>query len=139
MGYWENLIDVYESWDHESLVEEAYQLSCVVRDDIIRAGYNGNALTAALMIAAYFMDADGMVDGDESTLIRMLFEDQPLDLSGDRIYASYKRYNWEPWVLDYLRNCSRSARENAVRFGIVVCSADGYIRESERRRILYWV
>ena len=63
MGYWENLIDVYESWDYDSLVEEAYQISCAVRDDINRHYNVNDPLFAAIMIGAYFMDADGMVDG----------------------------------------------------------------------------
>ena len=138
MGYWENLIDVYESWDYDSLVEEAYELSCLVRDDINR-NYNVNdALFAALMVGAYFMDADGFVDGAEHSLFRDIFADRPIDLNGDTFRAYYKRNNWQPWVESYLRNCSRRELENALRFGMVICASDGFIEAPERRRILMW-
>lgn len=138
MGYWENLIDVYESWDYDSLVDEAYHLSSAVANDI-RRHYNVNdELTAALMIGAYFMDADGMVDGAESSLFRDIFEGRPIDLSGDTFVRYYKRNNWQPWVESYLRNCGRRELENALRFGMVVCASDGFIRQEERRRILRW-
>ena len=139
MGYWDNLIDIYESWDHDSLVEEAYQLSCDIRDDI-RSRFNvDNPLYAALMIGAYFMDADRFADGDEVTLFRNLFEDRPLDLGGDVLLRSYQRQGWQPWVENYLRTTSGRAFEAAMRFGIVVCAADGFIRPEERQRILRWV
>ncbi len=138
MGYWENLIDVYESWDFDSLVDEAYELSCAIRDDI-QCKYNvRDALTAALMVGAYFMDSDGFADGAEVSLFRNLFEGQPLDLGGDVILAAYKRHNWQPWVENYLRNCSKRSLEAALRFGMVVCASDGFIRDEERSRILRW-
>jgi len=139
MGYWENLIDVYESWDLESLCEEAYHLSCDVRDDINRKYNVEDPLVAAIMVACYFMDADRFVDGDENSLIRNLFEGSPLHLSGDAFYRSYKRNDWESWAVSYLNGCHGRALEAAIRFGIVVCAADGFIRDEERRRILKWV
>ena len=139
MGKFERLIDIYESWDLDSLVEEAYHLSCVVRDDIAQSCSGvKNPLVAALMIGAYFMDADGQADGDEDELFRRLFKNAPMEESGFYWLRDYRQYNWEPWVLSYLNNCSHSQLENAVRFGIVVCAADGFIKESERARILRW-
>ena len=138
MGYWENLIDVYESWDYDSLVDEAYHLSSAVSNDVARH-YNVNEpLFAALMIGCYFMDADGFVDGAESSLFRDIFEGRPIDISGDAFYRSYKQKGWQPWVEQYLRNCSRKELENALRFGMVVCASDGFIQAPERRRILMW-
>ena len=138
MGYWENLIDVYESWDFDSLVDEAYELSCAVRDDIGRKYNINDPLYGALMVAAYFMDADRFVDGAEESLIRNLFEGQPIDLGGSTFHRSYKNGNWEPWVETYLNNCDRRALEAALRFGMVICASDGFIRSEERRRILKW-
>ena len=65
MNYWERLIDVYESWDFDSLCDEAYELSCAVRDDIRRNCNIKDPLYAAIMVGAYFMDADGFADGAE--------------------------------------------------------------------------
>ena len=138
MGYWENLIDIYESWDYDSLVDEAYTLSCAVRDDIANRFNTNYPLFDALMVAAYFMEADGMVDGAESSIIRDLFEGQPIDISGDVMYQSYKRGGWKPWVESYLRSCRGRALEAALRFGMVICASDGFIRDSEKRRILMW-
>ena len=138
MGYWENLIDVYESWDYDSLVDEAYELSCAVRDDIASRFNTNDPLFAALMVAAYFMEADGMVDGAESSMIRDLFEGRPIDISGDTMYHSYKRNNWKPWVESYLSSCRGRALEAALRFGMVICASDGFIRPEEKRRILMW-
>ena len=137
MTKYENLIDIYESWDLDSLIDEAYHLSCAVRDDIARIPNVQDPLCAALMVGVYFMDADGRVDGDEDTLYRRLFEGAPFHQSGFHWFNAYKKYNWEPWVINYLRNCSSSALEHAVRLGIVICAADGFISESERERILY--
>lgn len=138
MNYWERLIDVYESWDFDSLCDEAYELSCTVRDDIRRNCNVKDPLYAAIMVSAYFMDADGFADGAEVSLFRNLFEDQPIDLGGDRFLAEYRRYNWQPWVESYLRNCSKSVLEAALRFGMVICASDGFIRDEERERILRW-
>ena len=138
MGYWERLIDAYESWDYDSLSEEAYHLSCAVRDDINRKFDVKDPLFAALMVASYFMDADRFVDGAEESIIRDLFEGQPLDLGGSTFYRSYKQYNWQPWVESYLNSCSGSSLENALRFGMVICASDGFIRDEERARILRW-
>jgi hypothetical protein len=138
MNYWERLIDVYESWDFDSLCDEAYELSCAVRDDIRRNCNVKDPLYAAIMVGVYFMDADGFADGAEVSLFRNLFEDQPIDLGGDRFLAEYRRYNWQPWVESYLRNCSKSALEAALRFGMVICASDGFIRDEERERILRW-
>lgn len=138
MNYWERLIDVYESWDFDSLCDEAYELSCTVRDDIRRNCNVREPLYAAIMVGVYFMDADGFADGAEVSLFRNLFEDQPIDLGGDRFLAEYRRYNWQPWVESYLRNCSKSALEAALRFGMVICASDGFIRDEERQRILRW-
>lgn len=138
MGYWERLIDMYESWDYDSLVEEAYEISCAVRDDIARRYDVGDPLNAAFMVAAYFIDADRFADGAEVSLIRDLFEGHPIERGGDFLLRAYRQYDWEPWVLSYLRNCGRSALEAALRFGMVVCAADGFIRPEERARILRW-
>ena len=138
MGYWENLIDVYESWDFDSLVDEAYELSCAIEKDIARKYNVQSSLYAALMVGAYFMDADRFADGAEVSLFRNLFVNQPIDLGGDALLAAYKRQGWENWVLEYLRNCNSSALEAAVRFGMVVCASDGFIRDEERNRILRW-
>lgn len=138
MNYWERLIDVYESWDFDSLCDEAYDLSCAVRDDIRRNCNVREPLYAAIMVGVYFMDADGFADGAEVSLFRNLFENQLIDLGGDRFLAEYRRYNWQPWVESYLRNCSKSALEAALRFGMVICASDGFIRDEERERILSW-
>ena len=138
MNYWEKLIDVYESWDYDSLVEEAYHLSCAVRDDIARNYDMEDSLNAAFMVAAYFIDADRFADGAEVSLIRDLFEGHPIQRGGDFLLRAYRDYNWEPWVLSYLRNCSSHALEAALRLGMVVCAADGFIRDEERIRILRW-
>jgi hypothetical protein len=84
------------------------------------------------------LDVTKFADGAEVSLFRNLFEDQPIDLGGDRFLAEYRRYNWQPWVESYLRNCSKSALEAALRFGMVICASDGFIRDEERERILRW-
>ena len=138
MGYWERLIDVYESWDYDSLVEEAYDLSCAVRDDIARRFSVNDPLNAAFMVAAYFIDADGFADGAEVSIIRDLWEDQPIERGGDFLLRAYRSYDWQPWVESYLRSCRGDALEAALRFGMVICASDGFIRDEERRRILKW-
>ncbi len=139
MKYWKHLIDVYESWDLDSLCDEAYDLSCAVRDDINRRFDVRDPLYATMMVGAYFVDADHFADGDEDALFRRMFEGQPLDLSAHRFLLEYRRNNWQPWVENYLRNSSSSSLEAALRFGIVICAADGFIREEEKERILKWV
>ena len=63
MGKYESLMDAYESWDLDSLCTEAYYISCALRDDVARKCRDvRDPLTAALMIGAYFMDADGQSD-----------------------------------------------------------------------------
>ena len=138
MGTYERLIEVYESWDLDSLCDEAYYLSCELRDNIARRCNVKDPLVAALMVGAYFMDADGMSDGDEDELYRRLFKGAPHSESGFYWLRDYRQYNWEPWVVSYLRNCSSSELEVALRFGIVICSSDGYVKDSERSRILRW-
>ena len=138
MGYWERLIDAYESWDYDSLVEEAYHLSCAVRDDIARRYNFEDPLNAAFMIAAYFIDADRFADGAEVSLIRDLWEGSPIERGGDFLLRAYRQYDWQPWVEAYLNNCGRDALEVALRFGMVVCASDGFIRDEERSRILRW-
>lgn len=138
MGYWERLIDAYESWDYDSLVEEAYELSCAVRDDIARRYNFEDPLNAAFMVAAYFIDADRFVDGAEVSIIRDLWEGHPIERGGDFLVRAYRQYDWQPWVESYLYNCGRQALEVALRFGMVVCASDGFIRSEERSRILKW-
>lgn len=138
MGYWERLIDMYESWDYDSLVEEAYQLSCVIRDDIARRYDMRDPLNAAFMVAAYFIDADRFADGAEVSLIRDLWEGSPIERGGDFLLRAYRQYDWEPWVIDYLHSCRGETLEAALRFGMVICASDGFIRDEERYRILKW-
>lgn len=138
MGKYDRLIDIYESWDLDSLVQEAYYLSCAVRDDIARNYSVNDPLVAAMMVGAYFVDADRFADGDEDELFRRLFKGAPIEESASAWLRDYRKYNWEPWVLNYLRNCSHSELENALRFGIVICSADGYVNDLEKERILRW-
>ena len=139
MGKYERLIDAYESWDLDSLCDEAYTLSCYLRDNIARRCSNvRDPLVAALMVGAYFMDADGFSDGDEDELYRRLFKGAPMSESGFYWLRDYREYNWQPWVESYLSSCSSSELEVALRFGIVICSADGFVKDSERRRILRW-
>lgn len=139
MGYWERLIDAYESWDYDSLVEEAYHLSCVVRDDIARRCNVNDPLSAAFMVAAYFIDADRFADGAEVSIIRDLWEGSPIECGGDYLLRAYRQYNWQPWVESYLYNCTSDALEAALRFGMVICASDGFIRDEERYRILKWI
>jgi hypothetical protein len=139
MNKYEHLIEVYESWDLDSLCNEAYYLSCDLRDCIASRCNVRDPLTAALMVGAYFMDADYRSDGDEDELYRRLFKGAPMSESGFVWLREYREYNWQPWVEDYLRSI-RSAHELdvALRFGIVICAADGYINDAERNRILRW-
>ena len=139
MGKYEGMMDMYESWDLDSFCDEAYYVSCALRDDVARKCRDiRDPLTAALMIGAFFMDADGQSDGDEDELYRRLFKGAPMSESGFYWLRDYRQYNWEPWVINYLRSCSSYELENALRFGIIVCSADGFIKDSERSRILRW-
>lgn len=138
MGYWERLIDMYESWDFDSLVDEGYELACAIRDDIQRNYNTNDALFDALMVGAYFMDADRFADGAEVSFFRNLFTNQPIDLGGDTFLSIYRSRNYQPWVERYLANCSSSALEAALRFGMVICASDGFIRDVERERILKW-
>lgn len=140
MGYYDDMMEMYESWDLESLIDEAYYVSCALRDNIAKSCYDvKDPLVAALMVGAYFMDADGFSDGDEDTLYRKLFKNAPMYESGFYWLNDYRKYNWEPWVINYLRSCNSKDLEVALRLGIIVCSADGYIKDCEREIILKWV
>ena len=122
MKYWKHLIDVYESWDLDSLCDEAYDLSCAVRDDINRRFDVRDPLYATMMVGAYFVDADHFADGDEDALFRRMFEGQPLDLSAHRFLLEYRRNKYRvyaqplPWDQDCgLRRLLRCARSLTAR------------------------
>lgn len=139
MGRIEHLIDVYESWDYDSLVDEAVELTYPLENIVARLGIvRETPLYVVMMIGAYFMDADGSVDGAEDSLFRDIYKGQPINISGFRYMQSYRNQNWEPIIERILRLCSSSERETILRFGMVVCASDGFITDSERRRILRW-
>ena len=120
MNYWERLIDVYESWDFDSLCDEAYELSCAVRDDIRRNWNVKDPLYAAIMVGAYFMDADGFADGAEVSLFRNLFEDQPIDLGVSEVnHSNNKAVNrfFGSQLVTYFKNIRKSFAYNLLVYG----------------------
>lgn len=129
------IIEAYESYDCDSLCEEANLLSDVIYGYLKRNFPIKDALIYMVDCGFYFVDIDREFDGAESDVFRAVYGDNQIYYQS---IASYRRYSREYAITRVMVNAPASVREAFFRFGCCLLASKGYISQQERSVLLKW-
>ena len=139
MANWKTIMANYESNDCESLGEYAYE-HMVELLDYFKASYpEKQAADYAFYCAIYFVNIDKFCDGAEEDVLRVAVADYTHDLNFNLIQKNFDRNGLSSVVENLMRRAPSRIREVFARLGCAICSAKGYISDTERKVILGWV
>ena len=133
MANWNEIFDIYESNDVDSLVEIAHHHALRIKQYLMDIGYSsGEASALTHAVAYYFIEHDGFFDGGEGDVFKGVFGTEDKYYKDIRIYRTdgYKQK-----IELIIRNAPRSVREEIGRFASALYSGRGYISDSERTLI----
>lgn len=137
--YWKEQIEIFESYDFDSLCEEALPLFRYIERHLLEnSNFGDDSWFGAMMVGCYFVDSDRFVDGAEESLFMSMFKRYHHDFSASNFMREYKRYEMQNWVENYIYNSHGELRNVILALGCIICASDGFITESERERILKW-
>ena len=132
MANWERIMDAYESWDIDSLAEEAHAQGDVFYDfALARLGNAEDADFLLLCAAVFFISTDDFFDGAEEDVFLGTFS------SKSDYYAGLSDYKngGEALLQRIWPYLPRNVLESLLRMGCCYFAAKGYMSEKERNVI----
>ena len=129
MANWNEIFDVYESNDCESLGEIATYHSDRIVEYLMGMMSKDSAIITTHSIALYFIEIDHFFDGGEADVYSSVFGSQ------DAYYLAindYRRNGGKEYVERILRSMPSNMKEQVGRFACAILSGRGYISDAER-------